>query len=299
LISGITGLIGGALQVALEDRGDTVIGLRRPSSRPLSVASIEWEPGRQQLPTELLEAQGTIDAVVHLAGAGIGDKRWTARRKAEILESRVSCTSLLATRCAAMSSPPKVFVSGSAIGYYGSRADQILTEDASKGEGFLAEVCEQWESAARPIRDAGVRTIFARTGVVLDASGGALARQLPLFRMGLGGRLGPGSQWLSWITLEDEVGALLALIDQEDYVGPVNLTAPNPVTNLEFTRSLARALHRPAVAGVPAFALSAVLGSELVHEALLCSTRAVPAALEAQGFSFAHPELDTALASII
>jgi uncharacterized protein (TIGR01777 family) len=246
-----------------------------------------------------LEERGPFDAVVHLAGAGIGDKRWTPARKAEILGSRVDGTSLLAARCAALSVQPSVFVSGSAIGFYGSHDDVILSESSPVGDGFLADVCLHWENAASPIQEAGVRTVFARTGVVLDPSGGALAKQLPLFRWGLGGKLGAGTQWFSWITLQDEVAALLALIDDDRYAGPVNLTGPNPVTNEAFTKSLSGAVHRPALFRVPGFALSAALGAELADQAILASSRVIPGVLNDFGFQFEHPEIDEALVAIL
>jgi uncharacterized protein len=299
IVSGATGLIGTAVVDALVERGDEVVALSRASSTKKSVTTIQWDPMAGVLPVDQLDALGQIDGVIHLAGAGIGDKRWTAARKREILESRVAGTTLLAEACAALSTKPRSFVSGSAIGYYGSRGDEVLTERSSHGTGFLADVCIAWERAASPAIDAGIKTTFARTGVVLSPKGGALAKQLPLFKLGIGGKLAKGSQWLSWISLRDEVGALLALLDDEHVEGPVNLVAPNPVTNATFTDALAHQVHRPAFFTVPSFALRTALGAELADEALLASARIVPEVLEGQQFSFQDPDLSGALAELL
>ena len=299
LISGGSGLIGTALRAALADRGDHVISLVRPTSEHHGATDVAWDPRNGTIDAAQLSEQGSIDAVVHLAGAGIADKRWSAERRAEILNSRVRSTSLLATAIADLATPPAVFVSGSAIGIYGDRGDEILTEDSSPGEGFLAEVCQQWEEAAAPAVAAGIRTTYARTGIVLSTAGGALKKQLPLFRAGLGGPLASGTQWFSWIGIVDEVAALIAMIDDASLVGPVNLTAPAPVTNAAFTTGLGRALHRPAVLRVPRFALQAALGAELTSEALLASQRVLPSRLEASSFTFASPDLPEALRSIL
>jgi len=299
LVSGATGLIGRALCAALDARGDAVVTLVRPGTRPLAGTTVSWNPTERSINMAELEGLGTIDAVVHLAGAGIADKRWTAARKAEIRDSRIDGTSTLASAVATLTTKPRVFVSGSAIGWYGSRGDEVLDEGSTAGDGFLAEVCAAWEDAATASSEAGIRTVLARTGIVLSTSGGALAKQLPLFRAGIGGRLGPGSQWTSWISIEDEVRALLALIDDERYEGPVDLVAPAPVRNAELTKALARALHRPSVLPVPAAALKVALGAELVDEALLASQRVVPTVLLAHGFAFAHPDIDGALAALL
>jgi uncharacterized protein (TIGR01777 family) len=299
LMSGASGLIGTALTKALIDRGDEVVALVRTSSPSGTANQIHWDPSKQQLNGGDLEQHGPYDAVVHLAGAGIGDKRWTPARKAEILESRVDGTALLATRCSELSVLPSVFLSGSAIGFYGDTGNEVATEASPQGAGFLADVCRQWEGAASPIEQSGVRTVFLRTGIVLDPNGGALAKQLPLFRFGLGGKLGSGKQWFSWISIRDEVSAILAVIDHDEFSGPVNLTAPNPVTNAEFTKALGTVLRRPTVAAVPGFALKIALGSELADEALLASTRILPEQLTRHNFSFADETVLEALSDLL
>jgi uncharacterized protein (TIGR01777 family) len=239
-----------------------------------------------------------VDAIVHLAGAGIGDQRWTASRRREIRDSRVRGTALLAASIAAAERPPATFVSGSAIGIYGDCGDLELDETSPPGTGFLAGVCVDWERATEPAAAAGARVVLARTGVVLGAGGGALARQLPLFRAGLGGPLGSGRQWVSWIALADEVGALCHMLDS-DLTGPVNVTAPSPVTNAELTRVLASLVHRPALLRAPRMALDLTLGRELVQEVLLASQRVLPRRLLESGFTFRYPDLAGALAAVI
>jgi len=236
-----------------------------------------------------------VDAVVNLAGAGIGDKRWTDERRRELESSRVSLTERLSEHVASLTPRPAVLISASAVGYYGDRGDEVLTESSGPGTGFLASLCARWEDATGAAAAAGVRVVHLRTGVVLARTGGALRRQLPLFRAGLGGRLGTGRQYVSWVALDDAVGAIGFLLSSE-VRGAVNLTAPLPATNAEFTVALGRALRRPAKLAVPAFALRLVLGGQLVDEMVLASQRAVPAALHAAGFSFRDPTLDAALA---
>jgi len=293
-VSGSSGLIGRALVQALRNRGDEVLRLvRRPATAP---DELSWDPSAGQAP---LDGLVEVDGLVHLAGAGIGDQRWTHQRRQEIRESRVQGTTTLAEAvasiCGQRPSSPPVMVSGSAIGYYGDRGEEELDEGSGPGEGFLAEVCRDWEAATRPAAKAGARVALVRTGVVLSARGGALARQLPLFRLGLGGNLGSGQQWLSWITLQDEVAVLLACLDRSDLEGPVNATAPNPVRNAEFTRTLGRVLGRPARLGVPRGALRLALGGQLADEALLASQRVLPRRLLEAGFTFQHPELEAGL----
>ena len=296
-VTGASGLIGTGLVDALHRRGDTV---RRVVRRPPGPADgpgpfVRWDPDAGTIDAAGLEG---VDAVVHLAGEGIGEKRWSDEQKRRILESRTRGTQLLAETLAGLDPRPRVLVSASAIGYYGNRGDQRLTEDDPAGEGFTAEVCVAWESAARPAVEAGIRVAHPRTGIVLSRDGGALPRLLPLFKLGLGGRLGSGKQWWSWITIDDEVGALLHLIDH-DVAGPVNLTAPNPVTNAGMTKTLAGVLHRPAVVPVPSFGPKLVLGRELGTELLFFSQRVVPAKLEASGFRFAFPDLEPALRHVL
>ena len=293
VISGSSGLIGQAVVTAVRARGDEVTPLVRRTPRPGEAA---WDP-----PAGSIDA-GAIagaDAVVHLAGAGIGDRRWSAARRHEIVSSRVQSTALLARTLGGLNRPPAVLVSASAVGYYGDRGDEELTEDSEPGSGFLAEVCRAWEDGAQPAVAAGVRLVALRSGVVLSAHGGALARQLPLFRAGVGGRLGSGRQWLSWISLADEVAVILRALDDPSLQGPLNATAPAPVTNRDFTRALGRALHRPSVLTVPSFALRVALGADLASEMVLAGQRVLPTKLIANGFTFAHADIGGALAAIV
>jgi hypothetical protein len=291
-ITGATGFLGRALVTALSDRGDTPIIFSRAQTAERNV--VRWQPSAGEVNRDDLARVGSIDAFVHLAGAGIADKRWTAGRKKEILESRTHGTALLAKTIVGLETPPAVVLSGSAIGYYGSKDDEVLTESSPPGEGFLADVCVAWEDAALPIKDAGITLSWLRTGIVMGAQGGALKKQLPLFKTGVGGRLGSGRQYLSPISLQDEIQAILFLLDNK-VPGPVNLVAPEPITNREFTRALGAAVHRPALAAVPRLALDIALGSELVSEALMASQRVIPATLEAHGFAFKHRTIDEIL----
>ena len=296
-VTGSHGLIGTALVLALRERGDTVRRLVRSEPAPGDGPGpfVRWDPQAGTIDRAALEG---VDGVVHLAGAGIGDKRWTDARKREILESRTKGTSLLAEALAGLDQKPAVFVSSSAIGYYGDRADEKLTETAPSGHGFTADVCVAWEAAAQPAAEAGIRVAHPRTGIVLSRAGGALPRLLPLFKLGLGGRLGSGRQWWSWITIDDEVAALLHLLDG-DLAGPVNLAAPGAVTNAEMAKTLGRVLHRPAVLPVPAFGPKLVLGRELGTELLFFSQRVVPDRLEASGFRFSFPDLERGLRHVL
>src|SRR5918994_6234130 len=235
-ITGASGLIGSALARSLRDEGHTVRPLVRPSSGRTSPgagdpAAIRWDPAAGTIDVERLDG---IDAVVHLAGAGIGDKRWSPSRKREIRESRTRGTELLARTLTGLARPPAVLVSGSAVGYYGDRGDEVLTETSGPGDDFLADLVQAWEAAAQPAVDAGIRTVFTRSGVVLSGDGGMLPKLVRLFRFFVGGRLGSGRQWLSWVSIDDEVGAIRFLIDRSDVAGPANLTAPQPVTNAQF-----------------------------------------------------------------
>ena len=293
LITGASGLIGSALIPRLTDAGHTVIkAVRRPSTSP---TVLSWDPVAGTIDSRKLEG---VDAVIHLAGAGIGDKRWTPEYKKEILDSRVLGTRLIAESIASMSTRPSVFLSGSAIGIYGSRGDEVLDESSSVTDDFLAQVCVDWEAAATPAVDAGIRTVFLRTGIVLSPNGGALKKQLPVFKMGLGGTFGSGRQWQSWISIEDEVGAIVHLLTSS-VSGPVNLTAPNPVTGKDFARTLGKVLKRPAFAKIPSFGPKALLGSELVQNLLLNGQRATPGVLQKDGYTFTHPELETALRALL
>ena len=292
VISGASGLIGTQLVEQLQQHGHDVVRLVR---RAANTGEIMWDPKAGVLSASALEG---ADAVIHLSGAGIGDKRWTASYKREILESRTITTSLIANTIANMSRKPSVFLCGSAIGIYGPRGDEQLTEVSTNGTSFLADVCEQWEAAAKPASDAGVRTVLLRTGIVLTTKGGALKKQLPLFQLGLGGKFGNGKQWQSWISIDDEVGAIEHLLTA-NVSGAVNLTAPNPVTNAEFTSTLARVVKRPAFLPIPPFAPKAILGGELADALLFTGQRVIPAALNASGYQFAHPTLDVALRALL
>lgn len=292
VISGASGLIGTQLVAKLSQSGHEVIRLVRRSPKS---GEIQWNPKLGTLDAAALE--GT-DAVIHLSGAGIGDKRWSAAYRKEILDSRTDTTALLATTIASLSRKPSVFLSGSAIGIYGARNDEQLTEVSTHGTGFLADVCEQWEAAAKPAVDAGVRTVYLRTGIVLSPKGGALKKLLPLFKLGVGGKFGNGKQWQSWISIDDEIGAIEHLLTA-NVSGAVNLTAPNPVTNAEFTKVLASVLKRPAIVPVPTFAPKILLGGDLADALLFTGQRVIPAALNASGYSFKHTTLESALRSLL
>ncbi len=302
LVTGSSGLVGTALGGALVADGHRVTRLVRSataSGPPRSGGDITWDPSAHRIDTAALVAAGPFDGVVHLAGAGVGDRRWSAARKEVIRSSRTDGTGLLASTLAALPSPPPVLVSASAVGYYGDRGADVLTETSTAGTGFLAEVCVAWESAAAPAADAGIRTVLLRTGIVLSATGGALAKQLPLFRLGVGGRIGTGRQYRSWITLDDHVAAVRHCLVESSLAGPVNATAPEPATDAELARALGAALHRPAVLPVPAAVLKAVLGAEMATDMVLSSQRVLPARLTASGFTFTHGGLDEAVRSVL
>lgn len=292
LVTGATGFIGSALIPDLVDAGHRPIPVVRGRNVPAGVDGIAWNPDEGTIDGSALEGVG---AVVHLAGAGIADRRWTNARKQLILESRTKSTDLLVSTLTRLDRKPAVLVSGSAVGYYGDRGEEILTEQSSVGSDFAAKVAQRWEAATEPAREAGIRVVKIRTGIVLGAQGGMLARIAVPFRLGLGGRIGTGRQYVSWISLEDEVAAIVHALQHEELRGPANLTAPNPVTNAELTATLGRVLHRPTVLPTPVPALRAFYGAELVETLLLGGQRVVPGALEATGFSFAQPTLETAL----
>lgn len=294
-VTGSTGFIGSALVTALRHRGDDVVRFVRPDSKVRDGRVVRWDPTSGDLDDGDLRDAGGFDAVVNLAGAGVADRRWSDARKKEILDSRVRSTALLVEALTASAGGTMLLASGSAIGVYGDHVDQPCDESAPAGEDFLASVCRAWEAAALPLETHGAVVSLVRTGIVLDASGGALKKQLPLFRCGLGGVLGTGRQWQSVISLDDEVGALLWILDHP-MTGAINLVSPSPVTNREFTKTLARALHRPAALRVPTAALRLALGSELARTAVLASQRVVPTALLADGFSFTDPDLESILA---
>jgi hypothetical protein len=292
-VTGASGLIGTALVRRLQAEGHEVLRLTR--SAPSAPDQVRWDPAAGELDPEAL---AKADAVVHLAGKNIGDRlRWTAGTKRELLQSRVQGTGLVASTLADLArgpGGPRVLVCASGVHYYGDRGDAVLTESTSGGRGFLADVVQRWEAAADPARAAGLRVVHLRTGLVQDANGAGLPKQVLMFRFGLGGRLGSGRQWLSWISLDDVVGAYLHALAREDLAGPVNATSPNPVSNAEFTKVLARVLGRPALLHVPAIAPKLVLG-ELADELLFTSMRARPARLLETGFRFELPELEATL----
>ncbi len=292
-ISGSHGFIGSALVPAFLARGDRVVRLVRGTAP--GPGDVAWDPAAGRIDAGRLDG---IDAVIHLAGENISAGRWTPARKTRIRDSRVHGTRLLAETLARLPRPPRVFISASATGYYGSRGSEILREDSAPGSGFLADVCRESEAAADPARRAGVRVLHTRFGIVLSAHGGILGRILPVFRVGLGGPLGTGRQYISWIAIDDLIAAVLHLLATESVSGPVNMGAPRAVTNVEFTRALGRALSRPAVIPVPAAALRILFG-EMADGALLASERVEPVRLLASGFVFRFPEIDTALRHVL
>jgi uncharacterized protein len=294
LLSGSSGLIGSALVESFAASGRVVVRLVRSEPKP-GEGAIAWDPAAQRLDPGPLEG---FDAVVHLAGESIFGLRWTAAKKERIRRSRVEGTRLLAAALARLARPPKAFVCASAIGYYGDRGDEELSEESPAGTGFLAEVCRQWEEAARPAAEAGIRTVAMRLGVVFSPAGGALRTMLRPFRLGLGGRLGSGRQYLSWISLSDVVRAVEHVLETESLSGPVNVVAPEPVTNAELTRTLARVLRRPALFPAPAFALRLVLG-EMADAMLLSSVRVLPRRLVESGFRHEDPALEPALRRLL
>jgi uncharacterized protein (TIGR01777 family) len=293
VVTGASGLIGTALKGALERAGHRMVPMVRSQA---AGDALHWDPDRGEIDSGGLEG---IGAVVHLAGEGIGNKRWNEEHKARVKNSRIRGTALLAETLAKLDKGPKVLVSGSAVGYYGDRGDEVLTESSRPGSDFLAEVCTAWEAATAPAKEAEIRVAHIRTGIVLSGRGGVLPRMLLPFKFGVGGKLGSGRQWVSWIALEDEVGAIVHLLGDDALSGAFNLTAPNPVTNADMTKAIGAALHRPTLIPAPAFALKAALGPEMANELLLVSQRALPTRLLDSGFTFQRPELAGALAAAL
>ena len=307
VVTGSHGLIGSSLTAALNAKGHTVVRLTHTqagahNSRAFSAArgnpgiNATWDIPKGELSEKIFDDVG---AVVHLAGAGIGDKRWSSSRKSEILQSRTLSTRLMATVLAGLRDPPPVLLSASAVGYYGDCGDNILTESSPLGTGFLAGVCNAWEEATAPAKEAGIRVVLLRTGIVQSPSGGMLARILPLFRMGLGGHMGSGRHYISWISIAEEVRAIEHAIAEESLFGPVNLTAPNPVTAADYARTLAAVLGRRPRFHVPASALKILMGADMARELLLSSQRALPSKIEDSGFAFKWPDLEGALTSLL
>jgi len=294
LVSGSHGLVGNALLKSLSADGHEVVRLVRHKLE-FGANEIEWHPDHDRIDAPRLEG---LDAVIHLAGESIASGRWTDEKKREIRDSRVKATTLLSRTLAQLARPPAVFLCASAIGYYGNRGDEVLTETSEPGNEFLCSVCVEWEKATRPASEKGIRTVNSRFGIILDPRGGALAQMLTPFRMGIGGRVGDGKQWMSWIALEDVVGGLKFLLEDATARGPVNLVAPNPVTNAEFTRTLGRVLSRPTFFPIPAFAARLAFG-EMADALLLSSQRVDPAVLEDKGFPFYWPTLEPALRHLL
>jgi uncharacterized protein (TIGR01777 family) len=293
-IAGASGLVGTALEPVLREHGHEVIRLvRRTTVVPNEVS---WNPATGEIDLDRL---GVIDAVINLAGENLGQGRWTKARRERIFRSRVDATRTLVSAIKRMPAKPQVFLSASAVGFYGDRGDELLDETSSLGQGFLPEVCLAWETHAEGAQAAGIRTVLLRFGVILAGQGGALAKMLPLFRLGLGGRLGSGDQWMSWVAIDDVTGAIVHLLRQRDIAGPVNIVAPQPVTNRAFTAELATALRRSAILPAPAWALRLVLGRGMADEALLASTRAVPEKLMRSGYAFRAREIADSFRAIL
>jgi len=291
LISGATGLIGSALFPELEAKGHTV---RRLTRHPRQEGDIRWDIDAGTVDGGL----SGIDAVVHLAGESIAEGRWTEEKKRRILESRRKGTRLLAEKVAGLDEPPSVMVSVSATGYYGDRGNELLTEESESGDLFLSEVCREWEAAADPAREAGVRVVHPRLGIVLSTEGGALGATLPIFKLGGGGKIGSGGQYWSWVSFDDVIGVILHVMHSGDLSGPVNVVTPDSLTNAEYTGVLGKVLNRPTLFTVPAPAARIILG-EITDELLLASARVEPVRLQETGYSFRHPELEGALRHLL
>lgn len=293
VLSGASGMLGAALQSRLVERGTPVLQLVRRT--PATSTELTWNPLAQTVMTDPSALEG-CSAAIHLSGASVAGHRWTAAYKRELAASRVNSTRALAGLLTGLRRPPRTLIVASAIGIYGDRGDELLDESSPAGSGFLADVCGRWEEAAHAAQEAGIRVVHARFGVVLGRGPGALEKMLPIFRLGMGGKLGSGRQWMSWVSLDDAIAAILFALENANLAGPVNLTAPNPVTNAEFTQALARQLHRPAILPAPAFALRLAFG-QMADEALLTSARVAPRALLTAGFDFVHPTLPEAFAA--
>ncbi|HEY5334676.1 MAG TPA: TIGR01777 family oxidoreductase [Mycobacteriales bacterium] len=291
-VTGASGLVGSHLVPQLRSHGHDVVTLVRRA--PVRPDEIRWDPSSGDLDPADLEG---VEAAVHLAGAGIGDKRWSGEYKQLVLSSRVESTTLLANTLTQLDPRPQVLLSGSAIGFYGDAGDRECDESTPAGTGFLADVCQAWEGATTAAEEAGIRTVHLRTGLVLSGTGGMLAQQLRLYKLGLGGPLGNGRQWWSWVSLADELGAIEHLLTA-DVAGPVNITGPAPVRQRDFATALGRALHRPAVLPAPGFALKAVIG-EFAEEGILAGQQVLPRVLESDGYAFSHRTLDEALATAL
>lgn len=298
IVTGSTGLVGRALVRSLLADGHEVTRLVRGDSqsfRAPGTAAVQWNPERGEIDAKSLEGH---DAAVHLAGESIAEGRWDDEKKRRIRESRVKGTRLIAEALAGLDEKPRALVSASAVGFYGDRGDEVLSEESASGTDFLSEVCREWEKSTLAASQAGLRVVHVRIGVVLSAEGGALPKMLTPFKLGLGGRVGSGRQYMSWITLEDLVSVIRRAVEDETLRGPVNAVAPRPVTNEEFTKALGRVLGRPTVFAVPAFAARLAFG-EMADALLLSGSRVEPARLSEAGFEFRHPEVEGALRSVL
>lgn len=293
VVAGASGLIGSAFARVARADGDEVFRLVRREKQ--AADEVPWDPAAGRAPD--VGALGNLDAVVNLAGAGIGDHRWNAAYKQKLVDSRVASTQLLARTIAGLDAKPKVFLSGSAVGYYGDTGDTAVNENSPAGNDFLANLAQQWEAATAPAAEAGVRTVALRTGIALSTKGGALGRVLPLFRLGVGGKLGSGKQYISWIARPDYVAALRFLLTADHIAGPVNLTAPNPVPNSVYTKAIAAAVRRPALFAVPSFALKLALGE--FADSVLGGQRVLPDRLLEAGFDFSYPDVEHAVRALV
>jgi uncharacterized protein (TIGR01777 family) len=293
-VTGASGLVGRELVPTLRRNGFDVVRLVRHA--PDADDEVRWDPAAGTIDTDGLSG---VTGVIHLAGDNVASGRWTQAKKARIRDSRVAGTALLAGALTELSPKPRVLVSASAIGYYGARGDEALDESAEQGSGFLASVCGEWEAAASAARDAGIRVVHPRIGVVLAPRGGALAKMKMPFLLGIGGRIGSGAQYMSWIALEDLVSALVFALERDEIEGPVNFVSPTPITNADFTATLGRVLKRPAVLPVPKFALRLGVGSDMANEMLISGARVIPASLHAHGFRWEHTTLEPALRSLL
>jgi uncharacterized protein (TIGR01777 family) len=300
LISGSTGLIGAALTTFMLSQGHSVVRLIRPKSHANAAHSnggsaIVWDPDSGKIDSAALEG---FDAVIHLGGENLADGRWSEARKSELIKSRVESTRLLSQTLASLKQPPKVFLVASAIGFYGNRGEETLDEGSSRGPGFLAELCEAWESACQPAAKAGIRVVNLRLGVVLSTKGGALAKMLLPFQLGAGGEIGNGGQYFSWVSLDDVSGAVLHALKTESLSGPVNITAPNPVTNKQFTKALGKVLVRPTLIPIPTFGLRALFG-EMADECLIAGQKVMPVKLQKSNYQFRNTEIEPTLRQIL
>jgi uncharacterized protein len=294
VVSGASGVLGSALRQALRARGTPVLQLVR---RPAGEGQLTWDPAAASAIGDTTALEAT-KAAIHFSGASIAGRRWTVEYKRELTASRVDSTRALASALANLRHPPRTLMVASAIGFYGNRGAEILDESSTAGSGFLPELCQSWEAAAQPAVDTGIRVVNLRFGVLLNKGAGALEQMLPIFRKGLGGTLGNGHQWMSWVSIHDAIAAILFAMDTPSLSGPVNITSPNPVTNAEFTRALALQLRRPAILPAPRFALRLLFG-QMADEALLSSARVIPSKLLKAGFQFAYPGVEQALAAIL